>query len=400
LKALDDKTEHRTLVIGIYSHIEFYPPSLNALFHLAPLFEKVYVLVRNVAISDWEYPSNVVLIPIGKYIPSVDLAKLSSFAKLRQYISYGWELRRTISIRRPSVVLLYDTIAFSLFNTFAWDTSHKVGGPIIWYHNHDITVESEVGKFSFMRLMRRLELRYLNRATFFSLPNHKRLKFFPVDVLSKQVFIIPNYPSRFFFGSFKSASPSERKIRLIFQGHISNSNRIEEFIGLLTNRISDYALELHLAGPINPSYQALLEGMANSLKVSDRLFIYGRLPYRKLPELTASCHIGLAIYGHHNTMVRTMSTASNKIFEYASVGLPVIINEREDLQKEFQEYSWIHFIGEGPDVIGRKIELILRDYEFYSNESRKDFEDKVNFEVAFQPVLDELKSHLTLSGAW
>jgi glycosyltransferase involved in cell wall biosynthesis len=386
----------RVLVIAVYSHIEAYPPSLNALYQLAPLFDKVYIVVRNIWVSEWKYPANVELITSGAFVSIDNVRKLSIFEKARSYVEFGFLLRRIVTTSKPVVVLLYDTIAFSIFNLFTRNKASERQAPIVWYHSHDVTVEHEVGKFSLMRLMKKLELRYFKRSDFFSLPNRVRLKFFPIHVLKREPFIIPNYPSRFFYGKWKAAFPENGAVRLIFQGHISESHKIENFIGLLRNPLEGKKIELHLAGPISLSYRNQLTGLAEKLNVKNRLFIYGRLPYNSLPDLTARCHIGLAMYGTHNTMVRTMSTASNKIFEYASVGLPVMVNLREDLKNEFKHYDWIRFVDDNDSAgMGKELALILKDYKSYSNKARMDFEEKLNFEVAFNPILCELKEELT-----
>lgn len=385
----------RTLLIALFSHAEVYPPTLNAIFHLAPLFDEVHILVRNVWESNWQYPDNVRITTSGKYVPLEKVGQNSLVGKVRAYFDFGTTLRNLFRRNDPAVVLLYDAAAFSLFHLFAGKLARE-RKPLVWYHNHDVSVEEEVGRFSLMRVMKRLEVHYFHRAGIFSLPNHVRLKYFPVRNLRTRPFVIPNYPSRFFFGRWRGSDPAEgAALRLIFQGHISPSQRIEDFLEILQSPVAGHDLELHLAGPVHADYQTSLEKIAVDLGVRDRLFFYGRLPYADLPALTASCHVGIAIYGQHNTMVRTMSTASNKIFEYASVGLPVVINHREDLQQEFKCYPWIHFAEETPASLKKVLESIISQYSLYSSKARSDFEHKLNFETAFAPLQERLKRELS-----
>lgn len=384
-----------TLVIALFSHIEVYPPSLNALYHLAPMFDKVYILVRNVWASNWQYPHNVQIVTSGKFVPLEKVGSNNLVAKVRAYLVFGVALRRLCKSKKPSAVLLYDAAAFSLFHLFVprHMRSRKM---IVWYHNHDVSVEEEVGKFSLMRLMKKLEIHYFRRADIFSLPNQVRLKYFPISDLRSSPFVIPNYPSSFFFGKwFRTGQVCDDNLRLIFQGHIAQSNRIEDFINILSNTVAGRKVELHLAGPIHVEYENTIVVLAKTLGVQDRVFIYGRLPYGELPALTSRCHVGLAIYGFHNTMVRTMSTASNKIFEYASVGLPVLVNDRPDLKDEFEKYPWIQFIGVERQTIVSALETITANYSYFSQAARSDFELKLNFETVFQPVKKVLREKLT-----
>ena len=380
-------TGKRVLVLAIYAHVEAYPPSLNALFHLAPAFDKVFILVRNVMVSNWRYPDNVELVPSGQYVPAELVGKLSIQEKLRGYIRFGKHLKQLILAHNPSTVLLYDMVAFSLFNLFSWKISrHR--NVLVWYHNHDVTIEKEVGRLSLLGLLKRVEIKCFNRAALFSLPNSVRLKYFPVNQLELEPIILPNYPSKFFFGRWRASAPQNEVLKLIFQGHIAPANSIESIIDVLPFRVLGRKVELHLAGPIDAGYQARLLECAKEKNVFGSVFFYGRLPYISLPELTASCHIGLAFYGNHNTMVRTMSTASNKIFEYASVGLPVIINKRDDMENEFSSYQWIRFSKLDHQSLLSVLTDILTNYTTYSNRARSDFESSLNFENSFRRILD------------
>lgn len=374
------------LVIAMYAHIEGYPPSLNALYHLAPHYNKVFVLVRNIMVSNWHYPENVVLVASGKFVPAEKVGNVSLIEKLKGYVSFGFSLKQLVKEKKPAMVVLYDMIAFSLFNIFS-GISGSDRKPQVWYHNHDVAMENEVGRYSVMRLLKRMEIRYFKRTDWFTLPNAVRLRYFPVADLQRAPVILPNYPSRFFFGKWRAEEPGQGVLKLIFQGHISEAAALEKVIEILKYPVQGRKLELHLAGPINSDYQSRLLRLAQKDNVERQLFFYGRIPYAELPKLTASCHIGLALYGSHNTMVRTMSTASNKIFEYGCVGLPVIVNRRSDMQDEFSAHSWIRFSDLDPDALFGVVGEIASKYTTYSEKARTDFEEKLNFETTFCPFL-------------
>ncbi|GHN02871.1 hypothetical protein WSM22_43600 [Cytophagales bacterium WSM2-2] len=381
-------------LITMYSHIEAYPPSLNAVEHLAPLFDTVKILVRNVITSNWSYPGNVELVPQGDFINPEEVIKLPFLVKLRGYFRFGMSIRKIALEQNPKLFLFYDPITFVLFNIFVWRAVKK-NNPIIWYHNHDVLFEGEVPKLSLANLFRILELRFFKRLTFFSLPNEVRLKFFPIGVLKNRPVILPNYPSKSFYGAFMTEGLQKKeRLRLIFQGQISRAIRLECFVNILPTIIDDHSIELHLAGPIESSYQQELLQLAKKIGVQDKLFFYGRMAYKDLPELTSSCHVGIAIYGDHNVMVRNMSTASNKIFEYACVGLPVIINDREEVKVEFEKYSWMHCSNITEQSLLEQIFAITKSYEELSKRARRDFEQYLNFEINFLPFKEEVANHL------
>lgn len=381
-------TQKEVLVVAVYSHIEAYPPSLNAITHLAERFDEIYVLHRNVLPSSWVYPTNVSLIDFGDYIPADQVYRLSLRSKVRSYFDFGVALRKLVDKQRPELLLVYDGIAFTLANLFIG--AKALSQLTFWYHNHDVMYERELSMSSLMWWIRKLELYFFHRIDYFTLPTYARLKFFPISKLLRTPVIIPNFPSIGFYGKWRSKSSAEA-LRLIFQGQIGSSNEIEKLIKLLSCFIGSKRIELHLVGPISRLYRQELQTIAEECKVSDRVFFYGRLPYSELPPITSSCHVGVAMYSNHNAMVRTMSTASNKIFEYASVGLPVIVNDREDMRKEFESYNWIHFAQfETKDLLS-VLNVIVQNYEQFSASARSDFESSLNFENAFIPFLSSIK---------
>jgi len=384
------------LIIAVYSHIEAYPPSLNAVHHLATLFERIIVLVPNNMQSKWKYPENVEMKPYGKYIDVSVVGKKSLFKKLSFFVGYGIYLSKLIKLNKPNLVLLYDPLSFSALNLFSGKYVQKRIIPI-WYHSHDVMDARELPKFSLMWISRQLELRYFSKITFFSLPNKVRLQYFPIHLLQYPPVILPNFPSLHIFGKQYTVKQNpEHVLKLIFQGQISRSSLLDAFVRILKNQISGKNIELHLAGPVDPDYRHFLQSLANELQVTHQLIFHGLLPYSELPCLTASCDIGIAVYGSHNTMVKTMSTASNKIFEYASLGLPVIMNKRSDMEEELGQYPWIHFTEIAEKGLMDCLSKIDDSYFHLSAAARKDIEAALNFEIYFGRFIQEITNYLKI----
>jgi len=376
------------LIIAVYSHIEAYPPSLNAIALLSERFDHIYVLHRNVLRSAWEYPSNVILISFGDYVHAEEIYKLSFIKKIRFYIGFGKALRKLIDDYKPSLFLVYDPIAFAIANLFV--SNRKIQQLTFWYHNHDVLNENELSRTSLMWWMRKAELHYFQRADYFTLPTKQRLVYFPIEKLRNPAVILPNYPSLKLFSRGKNVSKNSEILRLVFQGQIGASNAIDIFINILPFQVLSRNIELHLAGPVSESYKKQLLELSDLLNVSSQIIFYGRLPYSQLPAVTSACHIGIAIYRGNKTMVKTMSTASNKIFEYASAGLPVIINKREDMQIEFASNKWIKFISlETPELLAALTDLVDH-YDHYSQQAKFDFNNSLNFENHFVPFVNSI----------
>jgi glycosyltransferase involved in cell wall biosynthesis len=89
-------------------------------------------------------------------------------------------------------------------------------------------------------------------------------------------------------------------------------------------------------------------------------------------------------------MVRTVSTASNKIFEYICLGLPVIFTDRKDFRELFGHYAWANFVLTDYSNFEETILNITNNYDSQSNSARETFLKERNFELHFQKVLKTL----------
>ena len=49
----------KKVLVTIYVHPEYYPPTLNAINELSLIFDEVVVVTRNLAASKWKFPENV-----------------------------------------------------------------------------------------------------------------------------------------------------------------------------------------------------------------------------------------------------------------------------------------------------------------------------------------------------
>ena len=129
--------------------------------------------------------------------------------------------------------------------------------------------------------------------------------------------------------------------------------------------------------------------------MSDKLIWKEIGPYAELPSLTASCHIGIGINMNSDRVSQTQGTASNKIYEYAASGLPVILYDSGQFTKYLQKYNWAFFTDGSLNSIRDNVAAILKDQRRLSEMARHDFEESLNFEKNFKPalhtVLDSIK---------
>jgi hypothetical protein len=86
---------------------------------------------------------------------------------------------------------------------------------------------------------------------------------------------------------------------------------------------------------------------------------------------------------------KTLGTASNKIYEYAASGLPVILYDIEQFTKYLGVYPWAFFCDASESGLKTVLDQILPVVDTVGMEARNSFEENMNFEKAFQPALTE-----------
>jgi glycosyltransferase involved in cell wall biosynthesis len=382
------------IVIGIYYHPEVFPPTLNAVSELTNSFDYISIIYRPNVKGTWKYPANVIEIPSGNFISSIDQENSGAFRKIIFFSRFVYNLLFTCLKTKPRVILLYDTIAllaYRLVRPFLFFV-HKV-----WYHNHDIAEIERTRKFSIGWFACKTERVYFKRIDLFTLPTSERLRFFNIGELKGEYFILPNYPSRKFYNKFYTPKKiAEKKIKLIFQGRISEGHGLEEIIQLLKCLINEKQLKLILKGYCSEEYKNNLLAIAADIGVSDEVEFIGFTPYEEVPLVTERCDIGIAIFSKTDAMNTTLGKASNKIYEYAALGLPVIYLKNSGVGSVLNEFEWAIPVMLTNASINAGIEKIMMQYEYYSRKAYTDFNEQLNFEFYFEKVRHYLESSIAM----
>jgi hypothetical protein len=253
----------------------------------------------------------------------------------------------------------------------------------VWYHNHDVTEFNGIRKYSISWFAAKQELKAFKYLDIFSLPANERIKYFPMDSFKGQYFFVPNYPAKRFYAPFYKRKQVGQPVRLIFQGSIGPYHGIEEIIPLLKETIHGYSLELVLKGPCRDEYVKLYTELAEKHQVRNKLFFLGVTPYSEVPVASSSCHIGIGILAKQDIMNTTLGTASNKLYEYAAVGLPVLYYNNENFTRYLAKYSWALPADLTTESIRTVIEKIIKYYKYISEQAHVDFEHELNFENGF-----------------
>ncbi len=254
----------------------------------------------------------------------------------------------------------------------------------LWYHSHDVAELSSMRTYSVGYFAVKSEQKYFRRIDLFTLPSEARLKYYPMDKYKGKWLIVPNYPSLQRMSRQRTGdSKSDGQVKLIYQGRISDEHGLEEMIDFIK---SDSSLMLTIIGPGNDDYIRKLKNKVAELGITQQVAILDPVPYGKLQEITLTHQVGLAINKPVNTLYSTAVMASNKIYEYAAAGLPILYYRDPHYMDVLSRYPWAF----PTDLSNPDLSLIISEIKVNFNElSRKameDFHNKLNFTVVFEPV--------------
>ncbi len=371
------------IVISIYAHPESYPPTINAITLLSEKVNKITVVGRNIAKGGWKFSENVYLRFPSKYIDSRNFVKKNLIYKIYYYLKFSLLLIRSIYINKPEIVLAYDNIGLMPVILLKPIFKYK-----IWYHNHDITVPENIKKFTIQWFAYKVEQSKFNKINYFSLPANERRNYFPYENFNGKYYFLPNYPLKKIYNKFYTKKNIQSEVNIIFQGSIDKGHCIEEVINLLKEENNNY--RLILKGWIPSLYESKINALKEKYDLMKKVELLGETSYLKLIEITIQAHIGLAIYIPNSIMVKTIATASNKIYEYAALGLPVILFDTPYFREFFGKREWAFFSDGSLESLKKCIVEIIANYKEISESAHLDFINELNFENYFIPIMNQI----------
>lgn len=365
-------------MVLIYSHPEYYPPTLNALDELATAVDEIKIIYRPFLKNNWDFPKNVILKPSGIHISRKESMQSNFISKTFFHFQFILNVFRSVILKKYNTILVYDHLAMLSLYLVSPFLSKKT---VLWYHNHDVPLLDNERKFSIGWMAVHAQNRLLKKLSIFSLPTKERLINFKISDKTK-VFVVPNYPSKkkYFFHS--NTEKKLDSIALIYQGTISKGHGLEEITFAINTSNQLGSCRLSLVGNISADFKSKLEEI-NLKRVIDYM---GYVSYTELPNVTSQCHIGIAVLIPKSVNFKTASLASNKIYEYAACGLPILYFNDPHYKEYLTQFEWAFATDLSLESIENCILEIMSNYDYYAKKARDDFESKLHFEKIFEPV--------------
>jgi hypothetical protein len=375
----------RVILMLIYSHPEYYPPTLNAIDQLSEISESIIVVTRNNKFPSWEYPENAKLYVSGDFVSIRESESESTWWKIRSFLQFTWLAIRMFRKYKPEWVVAYDSIPLLTARILKWFSRSPFK---LWYHNHDVSELAAMRKFSIGWFAAYSERSVFKMIDLFTLPSRERTSSFELSAFKGSMFMVPNYPSK---RRYEMAEVNQNTVpvmlKLLFQGFIGGGHGLEEVIDFVSKEKS---VSITIIGPGDREYVRQLKDLVSFRKLSGRVFIRDAVPYQLLIDITQLHHLGLAIHKPVNIAFRTAALASNKIYEYAACGLPVMYFDDAHYRAYLSRFSWAFANDLSYEKLEEQCNFIRDHYQKISSAAVKDFRDGLNFERVFSPVKEYL----------
>jgi len=382
-------TTKPALLVVIYANPDYYPPTVNALSILRRYFS-ITVVCRNVDIPFREW-GNIEVVRVGRYKSAPAKQQQSGAAKALEYFRFCTAVRRATVTLQPAAIYAYDNYGF-----IAAIRTRAAGTPVV-FHQHELP-DLRASSWRLEAWITRYALRLTRAADLVVQPEINRARIWSQAAAdSRRPMLVPNCSSRDFYsaeGDVRAIARRRFEQRKVFYvGWMSRSNGHVEAL----RAVAQMALPatLVLVGPHDAALGRYLTCLSDALGVGTRLELHGWVPHSECSRRFAACAVGLSLYKPVGANWEFNCSATNKLFEYAAMGLPVVVPDRKSYREFLNSDSWVAFANpDDPASIARAIEFILADRERYvamSLAARKAHEEKYNYETVFQPVLARLE---------
>ena len=212
--------------------------------------------------------------------------------------------------------------------------------------------------------------------------------------LKETPYVVPNY-SELPIDEEYSFSPNlteffkDKRKTLVYAGALTGGRNIEKIILSAAKLTDEYKVLIIGDGGEKPKLEKIASG-CNNLKC----FFTGSVPYKHLGSILKRCDVGYLSYPMTN--LNNIYCAPNKIYEYASVELPMICNDNPNLISIVGTSRIGVCVSEaGREDCSRSIEealaLLSRDYDTYKNNIQT-FRKENSWAVISKKYLSEVQN--------
>lgn len=380
------------LLITIYANPDYYPPTVYAVGILSKYF-KIHILCRNMSEPFQEWPSEVTIERIGEYASARGKEASSAIAKLTEYAKFVARTRALIGQMQPLTVYSYDPHA--LVASIVGRAGRR-STPLI-FHAHELPETQNLSWRSLEGWVVRAALLGTKSADTVVFPEKNRARHWLTAARDPRTpIIVPNCPDRSYYSPPADWSGTiaarYRAREVVYVGNAGAENGHLE--GLRAIAMTGDGIRMRIIGGYLPEFGMRFNTLARELGVTERVSLDGWLRQDQLLVRASAAGAGLSLHKAVSKGLEYQGSASNKLFEYAAMGLPVVVPDRASYREFLGDAEWVTYADiDEPESIARAITSIFADRERYvamSRAARRAFEEQYNYERVFAPALERI----------
>lgn len=380
------------LLITIYANPDYYPPTVYAVRILSQYF-KIHILSRNMAEPIQEWPPDVTVERMGEYASARGKEAANPGAKLIEYAKFAARTRALIKQMQPVTVYSYD--AHALVASIAGRVGRR-SIPLI-FQAHELPDTQKLSWSSLEGWVLRAALIGTKSADTVIFPEKNRARHWLTAAGDPRApIIVPNCPDRDYFSPpadwSETIARRYRAREVVYVGYAGAENGHLE--GLRALAMTESGIRMRVIGGYRPEFKASFNSLARELGVTERVSLDGWLRQDELLARASVASAGLSLHKATSKGLEYQGSASNKLFEYAAMGLPVIVPERASYRDFLGDAEWVTYADiDQPESIAHAITSLFADRERYvamSRAARRAFEDHYNYERVFAPALERI----------
>ncbi len=307
----------KTLFIFHFLPLEQFPPVLNLLNYFASEPKEFEIVVIST------YPDNRYQLFENKSVKIIRLKSIDSSSSLiiklyRYLIIYTNTLYHLLRLK-PKVVCYFETYSSLPVLIYKW-VHQKT---FLFIHYHEIVTINDLEKGRTLnKWLNKLEKKFYRKAIWISQTNLDRIKIFAKEYnlcgTSKQLYLLPNYPPKYWTNIQKPKRLEDDKIKLLHIGSLS-------FEGMYLQQALDYFGNNELFQLDFYSYTKDLS-IIKKIETYNNIEFRGGIDYEMLPTLKGNYDVGLVLY--NGSSLNFTYNAPNKIFEYLALGMDVWCSDK------------------------------------------------------------------------
>jgi glycosyltransferase involved in cell wall biosynthesis len=374
------------LLMPIYAHADYFPPTINAACILSTDFV-VQVVCRNTDAPAARWHPGVEMERVGALRSRSAQEKAAMASKLLEFGRYV----RALSRSGAKFIYAYDPIAFA-----AAMLARRRGVPII-FHCHDVPTAADLPARSLQSWLIHYALKRTREAAFVVFPERNRAAhWLSAASDDREPLIVPNGAPRNFYSPPcnwpELFSKRFENGRILYMSSMGPENGHLEAV----SAAAEAGFSLDLCGPGSPAFVGSLEQLIMQKNAADRIRVRGWLKEPERKPLIDNAAVGLVLYKPATFNWEFSASAVNKLFEYGAAGLPVVVPDRGSYREFLGSEKWIAFADvNSPHSIASAIVDILADRNRYvamSHAAREAHEKRLNYELLFAPVAERFRA--------